>query len=204
MATLGQMKARIAEELQRSDLSARIASAISDVVDEYQGRRFAFNQTRATFNTTAGQEYYSTSVIPSDIAQIDSVRVTANGRTSPVVEAPFSLIERLSDGTSTRGEPSRWCWYGQQIRLYPIPNAAYVVSLAYLQRIPVPATDSDSNAWTTEANDLVRAAVCSRLCRRDIRDPEGAREYEYAEMRAVRRLLRDSRQLQSGPLTGSM
>lgn len=203
MATLAQMKTRIAEELQRSDLSARIASVITDAIEEYQGRRFAFNQARATFSTVASQEYYDTTIIPTDIAQIDSMRVTANGRTTPVVESPFSLLERLSDGTSTRGEPSRWCWYGQQIRLYPIPDAIYTVSIAYLQRIDAPA-DNASNAWTNEANELIRACVCAKLCRKDLRDPEGAREYEYAELRAVRKLLRESTQLQGGPLVGSM
>ncbi|MGL4559846.1 MAG: hypothetical protein ACRCV5_20305, partial [Afipia sp.] len=91
-----------------------------------------------------------------------------------------------------------------QIRLYPIPDAVYTVTLSYLQKIAEPASDGDSNAWTEEAEELIRASAIRRLRRYDLRDYQGAAAAEAEESMHLRRLTKEARMLSVGPLVGAM
>ena len=201
MGTLAEMKDRIARDIHRTDLTTEIGEAIADAVADYQHVRFAFNQVRATFSTVAGTEFYPAPSIPDDIAEIDSLTVAVNGRSVCLPAWPFGVMEKIQTTTNSRGQPQAWAWYAQQVRLYPIPDAVYVITASYLQRLPVPAT---SNAWTTEAEQLIRHSAKKRLCRDLLRDFEGAAAAETAESTAFRRLMRESRQLNTGGLVPSM
>lgn len=204
MATLAQLKAQIATDLVRNDLTTDIASAVSDAIAEYQTSRFAFNQAQATFDTVAGTEYYDSATIPTDIAQIDNVRLTGNGLTAPLQSANFAWMEAISTNTSIRGRPGWFAWYAEKIRLYPIPDAVYTVTISYHQKIAAPANDAASNEWTTEANELIRLSAMRRLMRGKLRDYEGARTILEDEQRAYLRLKREARMLETGQLMGSM
>jgi hypothetical protein len=207
MPDLATLKSRIASDLHRSNLTAVIASAITDAIAEYQGRRFAFNQVRDTFLTVAGQEFYAEGTdpddIPDDIAELDAVTATINGRRCRLDPWSFGEGETFSTMTTSLGQPTRFAWYAQQIRLYPIPDGAYTVTLSYLQRIAAPASDATSNAWTTEAEQLIRAAVKKSICRDYLRDQPGEAAAERAETQAFRRLKREALQLDTGALAPS-
>lgn len=207
MPDLATLKSRIASDLHRTDLTTSIASAISDAIADYQGRRFHFNQVRDTFVTVAGQQFYEAGAgaddIPTDIAELDAVSLTVSGDTRPVHPRSYAELERLIASTTSRGQPSVYAWYDEQMRLYPVPDAVYTVTLSYLQRIPVPAADGTSNAWTTEAEQLIRAAAKKALQRDVLRDPEGEAASERAESAALRRLKREAMQLDTGALAPS-
>lgn len=207
MADLATLKSRIASDLRRSDLTTDIAYAIADAVAEYQGRRFAFNQTRDTFLTVAGTDFYVSGEdpedIPDDIAELDTVSITVSGDTRPVYPASHALLERLISNTTSRGQPSAYAWYQNKLRLYPVPDAAYTITLSYLQKIDAPSSDGDSNAWTTEAETLIRACAKKILCRDVLRNQERAALAEAAEATVFRRLKREARQLETGDLQPS-
>lgn len=200
MGTLLELKNRIARETLRSDLTTDIASAIGDAVAEYKGRRFAFNQAQSTFSTTAGTEYYGSGTIPTGIAQIDSIRITAGGRTTPIDPQPFALLEGISSVSSAQGRPRMWAWYAEQIRFYPVPDDAYTITVSFLQQIDQPAADGDSNCWTTEAEELIRQAAKKRLYFDLLKNPQAGAIAEQAEARQFRRLKREANQLDAGPL----
>lgn len=201
MSTIAEMKDRIAREIHRDDLSAEIAEAIADAVTDYQHVRFAFNQVRDTFVTVAGTEFYTSATIPNDIGEVDSLTVEVNGRKVFLPAWPFSVMEKIQTTTNSRGQPQAWSWYAEQIRFYPIPDAAYTVTVSYLQRLPVP---TDTNAWTEEAEQLIRHSAKKRISRDYLRDFEGAASAESAESAAFRRLMRESRQLNTGGLVPNM
>ena len=82
MSTFGNMMDRIADELDRTDLTSQIQKAIQTAIDRYERKRFWFNEARSiTFNTVDGQEFYTSSdnsAIPN-LLQIDVVRLTVSG-----------------------------------------------------------------------------------------------------------------------------
>lgn len=199
--TLGDLKARITRELHRTDLADVISDAIRDAIADYQSTRFEFNQARATFNTAAGTEFYTGF---GDVASVDSIVAVVNGRRSKLVGWPYAVMERIATTTSAFGEPSAWAWYAQQFRLYPVPDAVYVLTVSYVQRIGLPASDSDSNIWTAEAEQLIRHSAKRRIAQNHTLDPEMAQSARAAEADCFRRLMRDVQQLDTGGLVPAM
>lgn len=206
MPTLGTLKTRIAADLKRGDIASsdsRIAYAIADAVALYQRRRFWFNQARATFATAAGTEFYTTSTIPADIAEIDSLTLELSTARLKLDRVSFGFTEGDGATTANRGQPCEWAWYSNQIRISPVPDAAYTLRISYQQILEVPATDNDSNAWTTEAETLIRAAA-KRILTRDVTMNAAAEAAAArAEAEALQFLRAQTAKLDSGCLAGS-
>lgn len=207
MGTLATLKSRIATEIHRTDLTTNIADAIVDAVQIYQGRRFAFNQRRATFGTVDGREFYATTdspaTIPTDIGEIDSLLVTVGTRKSRLEPWTYDYMEERASATNTENEPSAYAWYANQLRLYPVPDAVYTMTISYLQKVVSPATDGTNNIWTTEAEALIRHCAKKVLYRDVIVDPEGAAICAAAEADEYMRLKKDAQQLSTGSMRGS-
>lgn len=201
MADLATLKSRIASEIHRTDLTSAIASAISDAVEHYQSRPFRFNEAIASFSTVAGTEFYSSL---TDVGRIDEVRVLVNARKTVLEPWTYGYMEEVATTTNTQSQPWAWAWYAEQIRLYPVPDDAYTITVSYTKQYGVPASDSDSNVWTNEAEALIRHAAKKRLYRDVTRDMEAAMTAEQAEAEAYRRLIQDNTALANGALRGSM
>ena len=76
------MKARIADDLARPDLTNQIADAINDAIATMHSTRFYFTETRtASFATVAGQSYYSAADDPDipDMYEVDAAQITVSG-----------------------------------------------------------------------------------------------------------------------------
>jgi len=160
MGTLGEMKQRIATELRRNDLTEDIANAISDAIRFHERRRFWFNQSRSlTFTTVPGQVAYGAdagSFIPGAI-RIDDVFLPEVNSVYPLVRYSVDDFELVSGSTTTPGQPTCWTYADSTILLYPAPDAAYVMRVLAHYRLPALNGDNDSNAWTTEAEELIRS-----------------------------------------------
>lgn len=206
MGTLTLLKSRVASDLARGDLTSssdEVAYAISDAVAEYKGKRFAFNQARDTFDTTAGTEFYTSTTIPTDIGEVDALTISVSGRRYKLDKWAFAYHEQMSNMVTSRGQPTAWSWYAEQIRLYPIPDATYTVTISYLQRIDLQALDAESSVWTTQAENLIRACAEKILYRDVIRDASMFAAAQSAERDAYRRLMREAQQLDTGSLAPS-
>jgi hypothetical protein len=205
VATLETLKTRIAGELNRSDLTSEIASAISTAIRFYRSKRFEFNEQVASFNTTDGQQAYTTATIPDDIGAIDLLMITVSGRVYELTPTDYQELKNLTSTTSLEGSPERFAFYAQQIFLYPIPDATYSVSISYQQRKDEPANDSDgATVWTNEAEPLIRACAKKIVARDKMWDNELEARCERAEMEAYAMLAGESMQLQDeGGLTAN-
>ena len=181
----------------RDDLASDIADDIDDTAGEYSSQiitaiegaqrycerhTFYFNETRdETFVTVDGQEWYDA----ADNANIPTlVRIQhlysedAQGQRTHVVRVPPVEIETLSDNSAARGEPYLWTYFGQRIRLYPIPNATvYTIRLQLGPYRLGPLVDgADTNAWLTEAYDMMKARAKYILYKNTIKDAALATE----------------------------
>jgi hypothetical protein len=161
MTTLTTMKARIATELRRSDLTGQIASAISTAIDAYSDERFHFAEKRSnTFNTVADQEFYGIADFPalSLLVKIDYVTLRIGNTVFDLLPDIPSTMEGVSDNATATGQPGWYVYYERQIRLYPVPaTSGWPVRVAGVYRYAAPATDDEaSNFWMTEAERLIR------------------------------------------------
>jgi hypothetical protein len=134
--SLTTLKARIATELNRSDLTTPIADAITTAIRFYRSKRLEFNEKQTSFNTVADQESYTSgdTGFPTDIGEIDSVRMTINGRLVVLEPKNFNELQAISTTTATSGYPAYWAWYAQKLFFYPIPNGVFSTLVSHQQR----------------------------------------------------------------------
>jgi hypothetical protein len=86
------------------------------------------------------------------------------------------------DITGLRSEPDRYAYRNYKLRLYPIPDAVYIVTVYYWQALAAPTGASDSTGWTNDLLDLIRHRAKVDLAANTLRDDQGAAVYRAAEV----------------------
>ncbi len=173
--TLGDLINRIALELARTDLKIQIGNAVSDAVRHYSAERFWFNQSRnLTFATVPGRQAYGADdndVIPN-LIKIDQLFFSNDKY--PLDRYSATDWEMVNSGQSGGGRPFAFTYTDQQILLYPAPDAVYTMRLYAHYRLPAMSADTDSNAWTTDGERLVRAYAKHLLYLDTLEDDQAA------------------------------
>lgn len=167
MTTLAIMKARIASDLRRDDLTSDIADYITEAIGDFQHKRFYFNETRAyTFNTVNGTQRYTVSEFPNvvNILKIDGVYITVGGNKYNLFPWQPIELERMTVNTGTTGQTTHYAFYDNSIWLYPIPTDAWAVTILCQKKIAAPADDNEaSNIWMTDAARMIRCQAKGHL-----------------------------------------
>ena len=184
----------IADELgDRTDLlgelsdtglaSSPIKRAIQSAIAKWERESFYFTEEYSVplFTTVSGRELY-TSADASAIAASPNMwllHVLIGGNRYTMLHRSWDYLENMSPNPSLRGQPAEWAYFANQIRLYPIPDAAYPVRASRTTRIAL-VNDNDSNAWTNDAYDLIRSEAKLILARDTLHDPAIISECEMA------------------------
>lgn len=162
MSTFGILQSRIADDIQRSDLTTQIQDAIKDAIDQVSHDRYWFNESNTTFNFLNGQEYYSytgssSGFLPTDLLQIDSLRCEESSNNFEQMDlTTFHDLDGYSVNAVERGTPDRYAWYGERLRVYPIPDQTYRAQMAYLLKPAALSASGDSNVYTINAFEFIR------------------------------------------------
>jgi hypothetical protein len=193
------MKARIANELARDDLTSEIADAINDAIAAYEDERFFFNESRATtFSTVDGQEFYDSddaAAIPT-LQKIDYVVLYVGNDPRKLEYERPETMEHLSINGTQEGTPWAYTWYGGQLRLYPIPDQAYTVRVGASVKVAAPASDAETgNPWMTHAERLIRSRAKLELALHVLKDPDLAQTMDAAVDEAFTQLKSRTNQL---------
>lgn len=193
MTTYGAMQSRIADELDRTDLTTQIQQAIKTAIAKYDRKRFFFNESRSvTFSTVDGQEFYTSadaSAIPT-LLFIDNVKLTISASDKIDLEPrSYGELEYLSTNSVTdEGQPTAYAYYSKQLRLYPIPDDAYPIRISGVFALSDLSASADTNAWMTDAEALIRARAKREVYTHVIRDLEGAQAMAQAEAEELQSL----------------
>lgn len=179
------------------DLISQIADEVDDTTGEYRGQiqnailqaiRFCerdvyyFNETRdVTFPTVQDRQWYDSAdnaQIPRLVSIVDAYCERADGRRFRLRRAEPQEIELLADNSASTGEPYCYTYFGQRVRLYPIPGAeAYTIRLQLgPYRLATIANEADGNVWTTEAFDMIKARAKYVLYKDILKDATMAAE----------------------------
>lgn len=153
--TLGDLKARIADELARADLSAQIALAVTDAIAEASTHRFWFMEVRGM--TLPVSAALSVSPDLANLIEIDRLALVVDGQRRTLRPMNDDELDRLNDGTPPQGEPYAYSRFGDQLTLYPTPQRSYTVLIDGLTAGSALYNDADANIWTTEGERLIRA-----------------------------------------------
>jgi hypothetical protein len=198
MPTLGEMKTHIADDLDdtSSTYATQIGRAITRSIEHLKKTRFAFNESRTiTITTVIGQSDYSTDDAAnalSDIIKVDGMFLTDTGnQVTPISPITPQQMQVLLDNSASTGEPYNYTFYANAIRIYPLPDAAYTITVMAWYRLSAPSSDGSSNAWTNEAYDLVKARALYYLASNTLRDADLATMARIAETEAEEALVRE-------------
>ncbi len=188
MATLLELKTRIRLETNKDDIAPggeaveALNLAIARAIEYYSDEAFWFNRDSGTVSTTSG---IATVTVPYAVRVCEMV--SCNG--VPLQKVPLSQIEHRSDS----GRPSHWAENGGIVRLWPIPDGSYSLSVYGIAQIDAPASDGDETAWTNEAYDLIAGRAKLILCRALWGNIEGAQLAASEEGEALARLRQETR-----------
>lgn len=208
MSTFADLKSRIASEIHRTDVTDEIDLAVLSAVKHYEPQRFWFNESSSTFSTVAGQaEYTSATVLNSvstSLMELDLVTISVNGRSMEIKPAPWQMLASV-DQTGWTGEPSRYGWRAEKMRLYPIPNAIYTITAYGLIGFEELSDDADTNAWTNEAKDLIRHRAKVELYESVLISPQRADRERGLEAETLRNMQRRTYEMSAtNQLVGDM
>lgn len=170
---LGDRSDLLSPQLVASAANSPIKRAIQSAIAKWEREPFYFTETYTAsfFTTVNAQEFYTTSDAPAIATTLSITRlhITISGSRYALTARRWNYIDDISTGT-TAGKPTDFAYYAEQIRLYPIPDAAYVVALSGNKRLTALSADSDANAWTQDGFDLIRCEAKLILARGLLKD----------------------------------
>jgi len=179
-STFLQMQQRIADDLDRTDLSTQIKLAINRAIEFYQTEPFWFKETSSTFPAVSGQEeyVYGTGSVPSNVEMIDIMERLYNGTKVTLQEiTPFELEAKQS--LTATGIPDEYAQYQNRIKFYPIPNQTGItIYIKYTKNYTALSADIDTNDWLTYAEDLIESRARWWINNRILHDQNAAVEDE--------------------------
>lgn len=151
-----------------------IKNAIQSAVAKWEREPFYFNEvyTASFFSTVNAQEFYTVSdaaTIPTTVA-IKRLHVTISSARYSLIQRDWDFLEDIGV-SATVGKPTDFAYFAQQIRLYPVPDGAYVVSLSGTRRLTALTADADTNGWTQDGFDLIKAEAKLSLASEYLHDP---------------------------------
>lgn len=190
MTDFGTMQHRIADELSRvgCDLPPQkaIQDAIVSAIAFYQDEDLWFKETQSTISTVNGQDTY---VLPNDFETIISLQITVNADNYPMIQRTWEWYVNVVRNVSTFiGLPTDFVIFRDQLYLYPTPNAVYVMCMSYRQVFTALTALTDSNAWMTDGERLIRHRAKYDILINSANKPDMAAIQEREEVKEMARL----------------
>lgn len=185
----GDLQNRIADELVRTDLTTQIQNAIQTAIKQYERVPLYFNQLRqeAAFSTVHGQEFYSSAASPliASMVTLERVTVTVSGNRYTLNWRTPQYLEDTSVNPIVYGQPVDYAYYAETLRFYPIPDNSYPIALTGIQRLFTLQNATDTNAWTSDGELLIRSRAKFELATHVLRDADLAASMKAAELDAL-------------------
>lgn len=187
MTTFADITSRIADDINRSDLTTQIGLAVNRAINHYQKEPFWFKETSANFSTVASQASYSST--DTSITDIDCIRymeALVNNGEYEVDPRNIGWIRRQNPQLAI-GIPTHYAWWQNKIWFYLVPNAVYTVTIYYTKTYAA-LSGTQTNDWLTYAEDLIEARARKWIYARIIKDQDNALLAEAEEQQALQKL----------------
>jgi hypothetical protein len=164
MATLSEMRTKIAGKLSDGELlrptSSQIDDAINSTIDYYERRYFWFQEAKDTITTNSDStvaKYIQDSELPSDFEfqqHPNSLVLQKNNYYFPLDHVQPRKYDLLQNDVTT-SYPQVYTFRDGQIELFPTPDQQYTINLYYYKTFADLSSDSDTNDFLTNAERLI-------------------------------------------------
>ena len=124
-----------------------------------------FFQT-TTITTVAGTSAYDLTAQSNNILAMLGVTIdgTATVKPTRLTKGDFREFDEQHQIASTRGRPSKWFRYGQEIIFYnKVPDAVYTITVRHLERPTVLSADADVFSLPLEWEEPVIMRAASKM-----------------------------------------
>lgn len=159
MATFSEIKARVAVETDREDLTSEINTAVLDAVDEHADLNFAFNEDRLTTTTTASQR---TVAFPAGLRKETEVSIDVSGNDYELQKVSAEFMEQLHNATNTTGQPTYYAFLENKWHLWPTPGQAYTLTVVGVYDESALSAAGDTNGFTDDRTAARMIAAWAR------------------------------------------
>ena len=146
LATYSDLQAEIAAWLRRGDLSAELPGFIA-LAEAQMNRRLRVRPMATRLEQTWSAEYVN---LPVDFLAERELTIATAGSTHRLAYLAPEQID-VCTRTISAGRPRFYGIYGGQLRLHPVPDAAYAGELVYLQAIPA-LSDANPSNWLLQSH----------------------------------------------------
>lgn len=212
MPTFGELKSRVAKEINRDDVDGcgdlDLTGILNQSIRYYASKRFWFNQKIGTTTTTASD---STVARPTGLRFEDvsadgwGAFITVSGDDRQMRKRSLLEIQCLRAGNTSENQPTDYADNGANWELYPTPNAVYTLTAPGVYDETAITDDSTSTDWTNNAEDLITARARIILGRDWLFDESMEAAASRAEGDALRRLVAETtRRVGTGVIRGHL
>lgn len=149
LSTYSELKASVADWLNRSDLTAAIPDFIA-LAEAQMERKLRTRQMISRATATIDTEY---GAVPADFLEVKSFKL----QTNPVTPLQFETIDSLDNLQSqnpSSGKPRYFSIVGGQIRTVPVPDSSYTAELTYYGKLTKLSSTETTNWLLSAAPDV--------------------------------------------------
>lgn len=161
MATLSDLRTKIANKLSNGQLvrptASQIDEAINSTIDFYERSYFWFQESLFTITLTSGNNIITSADLPSDFKfqqHPNSLVIVKDGIPYPLEQITPIKFDSINTSNSL-GLPISYTYRNKQFELYPTPNQDYSLNLYYFRSYADLVNDGDSNDFTAHAPRLI-------------------------------------------------
>lgn len=175
MTTFATIKTRIADEMNRSDLTSQIQLEVLTAVKHYARDRMWFAVARETAVTVANQVNLA---VPTDLIEIELLDITASGATTPLMRVDWETFRGMggADAATSAATPDCYAYYADQLWFFPRPDAAYPLTMSLVKVLTALSADADTDSWMTHGEEMIRARAKAAVEIRYLKDPDAVAE----------------------------
>ena len=141
LTTYTELKASLANWLNRSDLTTEIADDFIKLAEADLNSKLRVRAMIAQVNITVDAE---TATLPTDFLQIRNFYILSGQTKTPLVYTTPASMDTTS-GTSTTGLPTTFTILGDTLRFSPKPDATYTAKMNYFKKFPALSSSVATN-----------------------------------------------------------
>lgn len=156
--TLGDMIATIRNHGFSDADSTTLTDLINDAYEDIWTREaWPFKTTEATVSVTAGDD---SPTMPADFGKVLAVGDNTNSTELEFWRADQLQLDTIGSLTAT-GQPVIYYFLGNTFKVYPVPDAAYTLTLKYVKTFTPLSADTDTPALPNNHRLVVLGALAS-------------------------------------------
>jgi len=150
LTTYTELKASIADWLNRTDLTTQIPDFIS-LAEAQIERQLRTRQMLTRTTLTIDAEFEST---PADFLEVRTLKLTG---TNPITPLTFMTMDSLDEQSTIdigSGKPKYFTVVGTEFRFVPTPDASYASEIVYFAKLNKLSTSVATNFLLTSSPDI--------------------------------------------------